>query len=150
MRDSQPFLYWTIIAIVSSNLGEFITLDNFRIMEPYTALLEEQIRTAPASIHKTQALLFLCTWPLTCPIWPDTDPCREYYVVALQAARGIGLDKLGVPPPSETPEVGSESQDKVNTWLGCFYVVTSYVSPSRPPPSRQEARTLTHVSSLVA
>ena len=125
MLDNQHFLYWTIIAIVSSNLTKYMEFYYLRIMTPYAALLEYKLETAPKSIHEIQALLFLCTWPLTCISGPDVDPCRKYIGVALRAARDMGLDTQAVPPSSETPEIGSEAQDRANTWIGCFYVATS-------------------------
>ncbi|KAH7118595.1 hypothetical protein B0J13DRAFT_569435 [Dactylonectria estremocensis] len=123
---SQPFLFWTIVVVVSSHLTEGPHVDLYtRLREPYMALLREEALTAPLPLHKIQALLFLCAWPL--PIASQvSDPSWLYCGIAIQAARYMGLDReQPLPSVRSMGVLPGTSRARINTWLGCFYVGTS-------------------------
>lgn len=129
MYLSQSFLFWTILVIVTSHSPTLAHQDvHRRLHEPYTKLLKEEALTAPLPLHKIQALLFLCTWPL--PIEAQLkDPSWLYCGIAVQAARYMGLDREQPLPTTRSMGVTPGTRRaRISTWLGCFYVATSYVS----------------------
>jgi hypothetical protein len=126
MHNDQPFLFWTLVVIVSSRLsgntyGELYD----HLQDPYTQLLKDELVRAPMPLHNIQALVFLCMWPL--PVtFQAKDPSWLYCGVAMQAARYMGLDKeQRLPSFRALGVVSGSSQARINTWLGCFYVSTS-------------------------
>lgn len=126
MYHSQPFLFWTIVVIVSSHLPDLPHQELFsRLHQPYLKLLREGALGAPLPLHKIQALLFLCAWPL--PIRHQVaDPSWLYCGIAIQAARYMGLDReQPLPTPRSVGVLPGSSRARINTWLGCFYVGTS-------------------------
>lgn len=131
MFDTQPLLFWTIVIIVTSHLpGHPFEEQYHRLHEPFTKLLKEQIFEAPLPLHKIQALLYLCVWPL--PVATQSkDPSWLYCGLAIQGARYMGLDREQPVPSLQSLGVASgTAQARINTWLGCFYVSTSYVAPA--------------------
>ncbi|KAH6900228.1 hypothetical protein B0T10DRAFT_554765 [Thelonectria olida] len=123
---SQSFLFWTILVIVSSHLPGAPHQDVYtRLHEPYTKLLKEEALGVPLPLHKIQALIFLCAWPL--PIEAQVkDPSWLYCGIAIQAARYMGLDREQPLPTTRSMGVTPGTRRaRINTWLGCFYVGTS-------------------------
>lgn len=131
--DSQPFLFWTIVIVVASHFPGSPNHELYGlIQEPYRELLKEEILNAPLPLHKIQALLILCIWPLPVGHQPN-DPSWLYCGIAIQAARYMSLDREQSVPSLRSLGVASDSaQSRVNTWLACFYIATSYVD--LPPP----------------
>ncbi|KPM35789.1 hypothetical protein AK830_g10776 [Neonectria ditissima] len=124
--QSQPFLFWTIMVIVSSHLPESPYVEIFaRLHEPYLRLLKEEALSAPLPLHKIQALLYICAWPLPTDAQAK-DPSWLYCGVAIQAARYMGLDReQPLPSPRTMGVLPGTARARINTWLGCFYVGTS-------------------------
>jgi hypothetical protein len=129
--DSQPFLFWTIVIVVASHLTSSSNHELYsRIQGPYGKMLKEQILEAPLPLHKIQALMIICTWPLPVEAQPQ-DPGWLYCGIAIQAARYMGLDREEIVPSLRSLGVASgRAQARINTWLACFYVGTSYVELS--------------------
>ncbi|KAK7430476.1 hypothetical protein QQZ08_002995 [Neonectria magnoliae] len=123
---TQPFLFWTIMLIVSSHLPEPPFVELFaRVHEPYRRLLKEEALAAPLPLHKIQALLYICAWPLPTEAQAK-DPSWLYCGVAIQAARHMGLDReQPLPSPRTMGVLPGTARARTNTWLGCFYVGTS-------------------------
>lgn len=126
MHDAQPFLFWTVMIIVASHLPGHPYDELYdRLYEPYRKLLKEELLDAPLPLHKIQALLYLCVWPLPVRTQPK-DPSWLYCGMAIQAARYMGLDREQYVPSLRTIGVVSgTAQARINTWIGCFYVSTS-------------------------
>ncbi|PKS08580.1 hypothetical protein jhhlp_004966 [Lomentospora prolificans] len=126
MYKHQPFLFWTIVVIVCSHLpgSPYDTLFA-KLHGPYRRLLSEEILDTPLPLHKIQALLFLCVWPLPVDTQPK-DPSWLYIGIALQAARFMGLDRDQPMPSLRSVGVASGTTPaRINTWVGCFYIGTS-------------------------
>lgn len=127
--QSQSFLFWTIIVVVVSHIPGPPFEDMFaRIEEPYMDLLRGEILSAPLPLHKIQALLYLCMWPIPVKM-QQKDPSWLYCGIAINAARFMGLDRQqAIPSLRSQGVVAGDVQARTNTWLGCFYVGTSYVT----------------------
>lgn len=129
MYKDFPFLFWTIIIIVSSRLPDTPYAEVFKCLEePYLAVLKNEIMEAPLPLYKIQALLYLCTWPL--PVDKQTeDPSWLYCGIAIHAARFMGLDRnQPVPSLHSLGVVSGDAQARLKTWLGCFCVGTACVT----------------------
>lgn len=136
IHHTSPFLFWTIIAVVSARLYEGADNSLFdRIRVRYDELLKTEILNAPLPLQKIQALLHLCMWPL--PVETQTqDPSWLYCGIALNSALYMGLHRQGPMPSLRSVGVASGStQARANTWLGCFYVSTAYVDRDPPCPN---------------
>ena len=121
MHDTQPFLFWTIMAIATSRLPLIHEIYP-DIKGPYARLVGEEVLKAPLPVHKIQALLFLSTWPL--PVTEQAlDPSWLYCGVALQAVRSSGLDRK--PSVIGFMRASGEARDGLLAWVGCFYVCVS-------------------------
>ena len=124
---SSPFLFWTIIILVSSRVQEEPGSLYSRIRDPYDRLLKTEALAAPLPLSKIQALLYLCMWPLPCEVQTQ-DPSWLYCGIALNSALYMGLHRARPMPSMRCMSVASGSaQARANTWLGCFYVSASYV-----------------------
>ncbi|KAH6953492.1 hypothetical protein DER45DRAFT_575950 [Fusarium avenaceum] len=124
--ENQPFLFWTIVAIVLCRLPEQHNIALFQLLQsPYERLIQETLIDAPLPLFKVQALLLLCNWPLpTEKQWKD--PSWLYCGVAIQAARYLSLDRQQTIPSLRVIGVTSGSiRSRINTWLVCFKVSTS-------------------------
>lgn len=130
IHHSHPFLFWTIIVVVSLRLPAGLDETLFdRLHEPYMRMLREEILRAPMPLSKIQALLILCMWPLPVPHQRD-DPSWLYCGIAVNAALYMSLHRSSprsgvVPSLHSVGPVGGSARERTNTWLGCFYVSTS-------------------------
>ena len=126
---SSPFLFWTIVVVVSARTHEGDTDDIYsRVRAPYDELLKAEVLAAPLPLSKIQALLHLCMWPLPCEVQTQ-DPSWIYCGIALNSALYLCLHRSRPMPSLRCVGVASGSpQARANTWLGCFYVSTSYVA----------------------
>ncbi|KAI8723007.1 Fungal-trans domain-containing protein [Fusarium sp. LHS14.1] len=134
--QSQPFLFWTIVIIIACHLPGQQYTDMLQLLQtPYTTMLHQEILDAPLPLHKIQALLLLCHWPLPCET-QTRDPSWLYCGVLIQAARFMSLDRQQTVPSLRSLGVASGSiRARINTWLGCFCVSTSLsLHLGLPPP----------------
>ncbi|XXH02208.1 hypothetical protein Hte_008576 [Hypoxylon texense] len=151
---SHPFLFWTIIVIVSlrSPVPSDETLFT-RLHEPYTHLLRAEALSAPIPMSKIQALLFLSMWPLPVMHQRD-DPSWLYCGIAINAASYMGLHrasaKAGTTPSLYTVGVASGSaHERLNTWLGCFFVSTSLGMHLGLPPMINTPSDLANIRTIL-
>ena len=114
--DSQPFLFWTIVIAVASHLPGSPNRELYDcIQEPYKELLKNEIVDTPLPLHKIQALLILCVWPLPVDTQPR-DPSWLYCGMAIYAARFMGLDREEIVPSLRSLGVASgRAQARINT-----------------------------------
>ncbi|OTA98993.1 hypothetical protein M426DRAFT_16849 [Hypoxylon sp. CI-4A] len=139
IHQSHPFLFWTIIVIVSQRSPAPSDEHLFsRLHDPYLHMLREEILKAPMPLSKIQALLFICTWPLPVMHQRD-DPSWLYCGIAVNAALYMSLHRSS-PKSGATPSLYSigvlsgSARERTNTWLGCFYVSTSLSMHLGLPP----------------
>ena len=132
MHTSSPFLFWTIVVLVSARTHEGDVDDLYsRIRGPYDQLLKTEVLSVPLPLSKIQALLHICMWPLPCEVQTQ-DPSWVYCGIALNSALYLSLHRSRSMPSLHCVGVASGSpQIRANTWLGCFYVSTSYVVITR-------------------
>lgn len=123
---SQPLLFWTIVTLTVSRLPDHDCIEAFRrVRAVFESTLHEQIFVAPLPLHKIQVLLLLCQWPLPVDTQPH-DPSWLYAGLALQASRIMSLGRQEVITHMQSLGLGSTSiLNRINTWLGCFYVSVS-------------------------
>ncbi|KAH8175147.1 fungal specific transcription factor domain-containing protein [Sarocladium implicatum] len=123
---SQPLLFWTIVVIIISRLPDQDCVALFQhLRDPYKKSLYDQVFVAPLPLYKVQALLLLCQWPLPVEKQPH-DPSWLYAGLALHAARAMSLGRQEVISHMRGMRLGPSSiLNRVNTWLGCFYVSMS-------------------------
>ncbi|KAI0172955.1 hypothetical protein GGR52DRAFT_429291 [Hypoxylon sp. FL1284] len=127
---SHPFLFWTIIVIVSQRIPVSSDQNIFaRLQEPYMQMLRTEALHAPIPLSKIQALLFLSMWPLPVESQRD-DPSWLYCGIAINGALYMGLHRTNA-KPGTTPSfytldmAAGTPHERLNTWLGCFFVSTS-------------------------
>ncbi|KAI1102444.1 hypothetical protein F4804DRAFT_334287 [Jackrogersella minutella] len=139
IHHSHPFLFWTIIAIVALRLPLPSDETLFtRLHEPYMRMLTAEVLRAPLPLSKIQALLFLCMWPLPVAHQQD-DPSWLYCGIAVNAALYMSLHRSS-PRSGTTPSLYSvgvmsgSAHERINTWIGCFYVSTSLSMHLGLPP----------------
>ncbi|KAI1177846.1 hypothetical protein F4777DRAFT_166800 [Nemania sp. FL0916] len=116
-----PFLFWTIISIVSSHTTIPSSPGLFdQIAGPFQDMARNEALQAPLPLQKVRALLLLCMWPMPVDC-QQKDPSWLYSGIAVNSALYLGLRQSGMSVPSrggypETP------LDRIITWLGCFFV----------------------------
>ncbi|KAI0105406.1 fungal-specific transcription factor domain-containing protein [Hypoxylon sp. NC0597] len=154
IHHSHPFLFWTIIVIVSFR-SPLPSDDNLfaRLHEPYMRMLRTEILRAPMPLSKIQALLFLCMWPLPVSHQHD-DPSWLYCGIAVNAALYMSLHRSS-PKAGATPSLYSvgvmsgSAHERTNTWLGCFYVSTSLSMHLGLPPMINTPSDLASIRSIL-
>ncbi|KAF2637852.1 hypothetical protein P280DRAFT_492219 [Massarina eburnea CBS 473.64] len=150
MHDTSPFLFWTIIAIVTSHamLPQHAFLFE-QLQEPFLATLRITILKAPVPLQAIQALTHLIVWPFTTER-QNRDTSWLYCGVAINAAMYMGLHhskptqsyrSIGVPAGS--------LRARAHTWLGCFLASTSLGMHVGVPPSVNGTTELATIESFV-
>jgi hypothetical protein len=136
MHDTHPFLFWTIIAIVTARgVTPQYSLLFQQLHEPYLAKLQATILKAPLPYQTIQALTYLITWPF--PVESQVfDSTWLYCGVAINAGMYMGLHH---PKPTQSfKSVGVPAgslRARAHTWLGCFLASTSLgMHVGVPPP----------------
>ncbi|MBV36599.1 MAG: hypothetical protein CMP47_14275 [Rickettsiales bacterium] len=136
IKQSSPFLFWTIVFIASRFHTKYVAKSNL-LVESYSDLVNRTILKPPHSFHTIQGILYLCTWPLPVMRQPQ-DPSSMYSAIAVHSASYLGLP-LAANPTSRTL-AGLESNHRhtmAKTWLGCFITSTSLsLMLGLPPPLR--------------
>ncbi|KAI1759242.1 hypothetical protein GGR53DRAFT_165567 [Hypoxylon sp. FL1150] len=151
---SHLFLFWTIVIIVA--LRSPVPSDEnlfTRLHEPYTQMIRAEALQAPIPLSKIQALLFLSMWPLPVMHQRD-DPSWLYCGIAINAALYMGLHrsnaKAGAIPSLYTVGVASGSlHERLNTWLGCFFVSTSLGMHLGLPPMVNTPSDLANIRTIL-
>ena len=121
VNDTSPFLFWTIVALVTSHTVLPQHSPVFAgLRETYLRMLQTTILTAPLPYHTIQALTYLMVWPLP----TDRQNCDAtwlYCGVATNAAIYMGLHH---PKPTQSfTSIGVQAgslRARARTWLGCF------------------------------
>lgn len=126
LYHNSPFLFWTIIVVVTSKISEPPEVDLFTpIKDAYMDMLRSEILMAPLPLHKIQALLHLCVWPLPVHAQVD-DPSWIYCGIAVNSALYMGLHRQRPTPSLRSVGVSAgSSQARANAWLGCFFASVS-------------------------
>ncbi|KAI1445472.1 fungal-specific transcription factor domain-containing protein [Annulohypoxylon stygium] len=155
IHQSHHFLFWTIVIVVALR-APLPTNENLfdRLYEPYMAMLRSEILLAPTPLSKIQALLFLCMWPMPVPHQRD-DPSWLYCGIAVNAALYMSLHRSsprsGIFPSFYSVGVLSGNpRERINTWLGCFYVSTSLSMHLGLPPMISAPSDLASVRTILS
>ncbi|KAH9905137.1 hypothetical protein F4778DRAFT_728850 [Xylariomycetidae sp. FL2044] len=148
---TSPFLFWTIIAIVSSHT--FVPSDRNlynRLHGPYDDLVKSELLNAPLPLHKIQASSLLCHWPM--PVGKQSkDPTWLYCGVVINSALFMGLHKPGVPPSIRGIGVATGSAEaRIRTWLGCFCISTALGMHLGLPPMVNTSSDLATIRQFLA
>jgi hypothetical protein len=119
-------LFWTMVVVVASRLAGTRYANLFGLLEvPFRQMLQREILNVPLPLHRIQAILILCVWPLPVDTQPR-DPSWLYCGIAIQASRFMSIDRYPHVPSLRTLGVAAGSAtERVNTWLGCFYSTVS-------------------------
>ncbi|KAK5174535.1 uncharacterized protein LTR77_001615 [Saxophila tyrrhenica] len=124
LQRHSPFLFWTIIA-VTCRLERLPEQEIASFESSYTSLAQKASMTSPMTLYTIQALLLICTWPLTARFQLG-DPSYLYCSAAIAGAGFLNLDRLGGRPSRNGRQMNkADTQSMSRTWLGLFCVAPS-------------------------
>jgi hypothetical protein len=124
LQEYSPFLFWTIITI--SCRYKRLPEQHIECYErEYTSLAQKGGMTSPITLHTIQALLLICTWPVTAK-YQLSDPSYLYCSAAIGGAGFLNLNRPAGKYLYQGSQVSeADLQNMSRTWLGLFCVCSS-------------------------
>ena len=127
LQESSPFLFWTIVMIVAQRTPDTYAGRDSGLLVAYKPLLEKAVLATPLTLSTIEALLYLCTWPLSVD-YQARDQSWTLIAIALNAALYSGLHTPTHPQSLRSVGVfvDTSSQTRSSLWLASFYLSTKY------------------------